>query len=182
MDLVITEAGRQVLEWEVGLPADADAPRLEAFFRQQAGGHVGTGRLFIYDNRALHADISSGTVPVDGVAVAPCSMDTLSAAATGRSENLLERVIDVCLKEGRRLVVVPRETPLSRIHLRNLLTLAEAGAVVLPAMPAFYHRPAGLADLVDFIAGKALMALGLPQTLFTPWQGGAATPPAEPAP
>lgn len=173
VDLVVTGAGYQVLEWELGFRrSDGDAAA-EAFFRRgpDGDGPVQSGRLALHDNASLGADISSGTVPIDGAAIVPCSMDTVSAAATGRSENLLERVIDISLKEGRRLVLVPRETPLSRIHLRNLLTVAEAGAIVLPAMPGFYHRPGRVEDLVDFVAGKVLNALGLSHTLFTPWGG-----------
>lgn len=171
VDLIISEAGYQVLDWELGFVHAGDAAAAEAFFRRGPDGVIDAGRLVLHDNTVLHADIASGSVPVDGTAVVPCSMDTASAAASGRSENLLERVVDVSLKEGRRLVLVPRETPLSRIHLRNLLTLAEAGAVVLPAMPGFYHRPGRLEDLIDFVAGKVLHALALPQNLFKPWQG-----------
>lgn len=170
VDLIITPAGRQVLAHELGLDESADDADTAAFFTPE-GGAGGRGRLALHHFGALHADISSGSVPVDGLVVIPCSMDTVSALATGRSENLLERVGDVALKEGRRLVVVPRETPLSRIHLRNLLTLAEAGAVVLPAMPAFYHQPSRVDDLVDFVVGKVMAALGLQQDLFRPWQG-----------
>ncbi len=173
VDLIVTEAGWQVLEYELDLRT-RDARDVERFIREghgPAGEPVTGGRLQQHDNASLYADISSGSVPLDGVAIVPCSMDTVSALATARSENLLERVGDVALKERRRLVVVPRETPLSLIHLRNLVTLAECGAVVLPAMPGFYHRPRTVADLVDFVAGKVLNALGLPQELFLPWAG-----------
>lgn len=171
VDLLITEAGWQVLDYELDLRS-RDPGAVELFIRQgfgPAGEPVTTGRLEQHDNADLYADISSGSVALDGVAIVPCSMDTVSALATARSENLLERVGDVALKERRRLVVVPRETPLSLVHLRNLLTLAECGAVVLPAMPGFYHRPGGVQDIVDFVAGKVLNALGLPQQLFRPW-------------
>ncbi len=167
VDLLVSEAGAQVLDYELGFRAVGDPEAVRAFFRPPGA----PGPLYVHDNRNLYAEISSGSAALDGVAVVPCSMDTVSALATGRSENLLERVGDVALKEGRRLVLVPRETPLSRIHLRNLLTLSEAGAVILPAMPGFYHRPRTLDDVVDFIAGKVLNALGLEQNLFVPWQG-----------
>jgi len=170
VDLIVTEAGKQVLAYELGFRGLHDPAATAAFFLPP-GARPGAAEAFrLHDNRDLYTDLSSGTVPVDGVAFVPCSMDTVSALATGRSENLLERVGDVALKEGRRLVLVPRETPLSRIHLRNLLTLAESGAVILPAMPGFYHHPRSVEDLVDFIAGKVLNALGLPQDLFRPWQ------------
>lgn len=171
VDLIVTPAGRLVLSHELGLDASAGDADTAAFF-SPASGEGGQGRLVLHDIGALYADISSGSVPLDGLVIVPCSMDTVSALATGRSENLLERVGDVALKEGRRLVVVPRETPLSLIHLRNLLALVEAGAVVLPAMPAFYHQPTRLEDLVDFVVGKVINALGLRQDLFTPWRGG----------
>jgi 4-hydroxy-3-polyprenylbenzoate decarboxylase len=104
-------------------------------------------------------------------------MGTLARVAHGFSSNLIERAADVALKEGRPLVVVPRETPLSAIHLRNMLLLAEAGAVVLPAMPGFYHRPERVEDLVDFVVGKILQRLGIDHEMFRRWQ----TPEAPPA-
>lgn len=171
VDLIVTDAGWQVMEYELGLAGRA-AGEVEELVRHQGwGGAVRQGEFRLHDNRRLYTDISSGSVPLDGVAIVPCSMDTVSAIATARSENLLERVADVALKERRRLVVVPRETPLSLVHLRNLVVLAESGAVVLPAAPGFYHRPKRVEDLVDFVAGKVLNALGLPQDLFTPWSG-----------
>jgi polyprenyl P-hydroxybenzoate/phenylacrylic acid decarboxylase-like protein len=101
--------------------------------------------------------------------VVPCSMKTMAGIATGASSSLIERAADVMLKEGRRLVIVPRETPMSLPALRNMVACAEAGAVILPAMPAFYQRPATIDDLADFIAGKILNALGFEQQLFPPW-------------
>lgn len=171
VDLIITPAGYQVLEEEMGLVGRSPL-EVAAFFagprELEAPGNPGAG-LHLYDCNDLRADIASGSVPVDGVAIVPCSMSTVSALATGRSGDLLERVGDVALKEGRRLVVVPRETPLSVVHLRNLLLLAEAGAVILPAMPGFYHRPRRVEELVEFVAGKVLTALGVGQTLLPPW-------------
>lgn len=194
VDVVITPAGRQVLAWETGLPEDVGPEEVAEFL---AGGGTPAGwagpgagvtemgsslqgrmgptnpeLLRLHDCADLTSPLASGSVPVDGVAVVPCSTDMLSALATGRSENLLQRIGDVALKEGRRLVVVPRETPLSLVHLRNMLTLAAMGVVVLPAMPGFYHNPRSVDDLVDFVAGKVLLALGLPQHLFRPWAGG----------
>lgn len=157
IDLIITEAGRLVLEDEV---------RKEDYQWM----FQGPTNLHIYDNRELMSDIASGSALFDSLVIAPCSMDTVSAVASGRSSNLLERVADVALKEKRRCVLVPRETPLSIIHLRNLLTVAEAGAIVLPAMPAFYHKPQDIHDLVKFIVGKILNILGMPQGVLKPWQ------------
>jgi 4-hydroxy-3-polyprenylbenzoate decarboxylase len=102
--------------------------------------------------------------------VAPCSMGSLGAIANGISQNLIHRAADVCLKEGRRLVLVPRETPLNGIHLQNMLTLSRAGAIILPAMPGFYHQPREVDDLVKFIVARIIEQLHLPQTLMPPWE------------
>lgn len=110
----------------------------------------------------LKAPIASGTTPTAGMIIMPCSASTLAAIAHGLSTNLLQRAADVCLKERRRLVIVPRETPVSTIHLENMLTLSRLGVTVLPPEPAFYLHPASVGDIVDFIVGKALDALGLP--------------------
>ncbi|MDA0988797.1 MAG: UbiX family flavin prenyltransferase [Chloroflexi bacterium] len=113
----------------------------------------------------LKAPIASGTTPTAGMIVMPCSASTLAAIAHGLSTNLLQRAADVCLKERRRLVIVPRETPVSTIHLENMLTLSRLGVTVLPPEPAFYLHPASVGDIVDFIVGRALDALGLPEFL-----------------
>ncbi len=110
----------------------------------------------------LKAPIASGTTPTSGMMVIPCSTATLAAIAHGLSSNLLQRAADVCLKEGQKLVLVPRETPLSPIHLENMLALARLGVVVLPPEPAFYLRPTSVEDIVEYIVAKALSALGLP--------------------
>ena len=113
----------------------------------------------------LAAPIASGTYPVRGMAVVPCSMGTIAAIAHGLADNLLRRAADVCLKERRPLVLVPRETPLSAIHLDNLAALARLGATVLPPQPAFYLRPESIGDVVDFVTERTLMALGLTDAL-----------------
>ena len=116
----------------------------------------------------LRAPIASGSTPTAGMVVIPCSAGTLAAIAHGLSSNLLQRAADVCLKERRRLVVVPRETPLSPIHLENMLALARLGVVVLPPEPAFYLHPASVEDIVEYIVAKALDALGLPDFVDRP--------------
>lgn len=121
--------------------------------------------LIYYDVQDLRAPIASGTYPTAGMAVVPCSMSTASAIAHGASTNLLQRAADVALKERRPLVVVPRETPLSAIHLANLLRLARLDVVVLPAMPAFYLRPRQIEEVVAFLAARTLDALGVPDAL-----------------
>ena len=119
----------------------------------------------------LGAPIASGTFATHGMIVVPCSMASLAAIAHGVGSNLLHRAADVSLKEGRKLVLVPRETPLNRIHLKNMLAVTEAGAELLPAMPGFYHHPESIEDLVDMLAGRILDRLGVENTLFRRWQG-----------
>jgi len=118
----------------------------------------------------MEAEIASGTAAAQGMIVVPCSMGALARIARGISSNLIERAADVMLKERRPLICCPRETPLNIIHLRNMLHLAQAGAQILPCMPAFYHHPQNLEDLADFIAGRILDGLGLDHKLFSPWQ------------
>jgi polyprenyl P-hydroxybenzoate/phenylacrylic acid decarboxylase-like protein len=124
-----------------------------------------------YDEKDVGASIASGSFVTEGMAIVPCSMRTLAGVAHGASDNLVLRAADVCLKERRRLVMVPRETPLSLVHLRNMAVAAEAGAIILPAMPAFYHQPKSIGDLVNFVVGKILDTLGIEHTLFRRWGG-----------
>ena len=126
----------------------------------------------MYEPGDLAAPAASGSAAPDAVVVCPCSMSTAAHIALGTSRKLIHRVAEVAIKERRRLVVVPRETPLSSIHLRRLLELSEAGAVVLPAMPGYYALPRSLEDAVDHVVGKMLAALGFEQRLFPPWDGG----------
>ena len=157
-------AGVQVLATE--LYGDPHLPRDEvlARFTERAGGAA-----TIYDPHDYSAPYASGSAPVDGYVVCPCSMATAGTIATGGEANLIHRAAGVALKEGRKLVLVPRETPLSLIHLRGLATLHEAGAVILFAAPGFYHGAATIDDLVDFVAGRCLAQLGLDTTLVKPW-------------
>ena len=157
-------AGVQVLATE--LYGDPRLPRDEvlARFTERAGGAA-----TIYDPHDYSAPYASGSAPVDGYVVCPCSMATAGTIATGGEANLIHRAAGVALKEGRKLVLVPRETPLSTIHLENLLKLRQAGAVILFAAPGFYHGAETIDDLVDFIAGRCLAQLGLDTTLVKPW-------------
>lgn len=125
------------------------------------------GRCYAADD--LSAPISSGSFPTAGMVVIPCSMKTLAAIAHGISDNLIIRAADVMLKEKRKLILVPRESPLNLIHLRNLTIAAEAGAVILPPMAAFYFKPKSIADLVDHMVGKVLDLLGVEHHLFPRW-------------
>ena len=119
----------------------------------------------------IGAAIASGSFLMDAMVVVPCSMKTAACIAGGISDNLLTRAADVALKEGRPLLLVPRETPMHAIHLENLLKLARLGVKVLPACPAFYHRPESVADIVDMLVGKICDSLGVEHHLFTRWQG-----------
>jgi 4-hydroxy-3-polyprenylbenzoate decarboxylase len=163
--LVVTEAGAQVMDFELefALPQINPAEAVKRFLE------VDEGRLRVADVEDIFDPIASGSHPVDAMVVCPASMGFCGSVAAGLASNLPERAADVMLKEGRPLVFVPRETPLSLIHLRNLTTLAEAGARIVPAMPAFYHRPRTLDDQVDFVVGKVLDAVGLDHDLFERW-------------
>ncbi|HET9045607.1 MAG TPA: flavin prenyltransferase UbiX [Casimicrobiaceae bacterium] len=136
------------------------------------------GQLNVYSREDWYAPVASGSNPGDAMAVCPCSMGTLGAIAAGLADNLIERAADVMLKERRPLVLVPRETPLSAIHLENMLKLARAGAVILPPAPGFYTRPQSVEDLVDFVVARALDHLGVAHALVSRWgeNRGAAPP------
>ncbi len=124
-----------------------------------------------YDNSNMAAPISSGSFLAKGMAIIPCSMKTLSSIANGYDENLISRAAGVCIKESRKLVLVPRETPLSAIHLRNMLRLCEIGVIILPAMPGFYHDPKNIKDLEDHLVGKVLDQFGIRHNIFKRWEG-----------
>ncbi len=124
-----------------------------------------------YEDDNMAAPISSGSFRTDGMAIAPCSMKTLASIANAFDDSLVSRAASVCIKEHRRLVVVPRETPLSKIHLENMTKLADAGAVILPAMPGFYHRPETLDDLINHVVGKVLDQFGIEHRMFKRWGG-----------
>jgi 4-hydroxy-3-polyprenylbenzoate decarboxylase len=169
LELVISDYGRRLLRDELGDEASVD--RLQDFLVARYGSGVRNGSYTLYSNKDLGAKIASGSQDCEGMAVVPCSMKTLAGIAHGLSRNLVERAADVMLKERRRLVIVPRETPMSLPQLRNMVLCAEAGAMVLPAMPAFYQMPQTLDDLADFMAGKVLSALGFHHQLYPAWKG-----------
>lgn len=167
VDLVASTFGARLLREEAGL--DLEEETIHEFLARTETLIEIPGRLVRYDEHDLGAAISSGSYPAAGMAIVPCSAKTLSGIAHGASLNLIERAADVTLKERRRLVVVPREAPLNLIHLKNLVAVTEAGGIVIPASPGFYQKPETFEDLADFIAGRVLNVLGIPQTLFTPW-------------
>ena len=169
VELVASEFGRRLLRDELG--PEAAVERFEPYLAARYGEGVHNGRLTLHTNKDVGATIASGSFECEGMVIVPCSMKTLSGVAHGASRNLIERAADVMLKERRRLIIVPRETPMSLPQLRNLVLCAEAGAVVLPAMPAFYQQPETLDDLADFITGKILSALGFTHRLYPAWTG-----------
>ena len=169
VDVVVSEFGRRLLRDELGESAAIGV--LETYLRDTYGSTVGNGTIRIHSNKDVGATIASGSYVCAGMVIVPCSMKTLAGVANGLSRNLVERAADVVLKEHRRLVLVPRETPMSLPQLKNLVSCCEAGAVVLPAMPAFYQRPQTLDDLADFMAGKILSALGFEHQLYPSWTG-----------
>jgi 4-hydroxy-3-polyprenylbenzoate decarboxylase len=166
---VISPAGEKVMQLESGIRLGKTLREKQDALIRAAEIDAGKGSLRLFDPMNLAAPISSGSFTCAGMAVIPCSTGTLGRIASGISSSLIERAADVALKERRPLVLVPRETPLSEIHLRNMLTLRRAGADILPAMPAFYHRPRTIADLVDMIVGRVLDRLGVENTLFYRW-------------
>ena len=160
--LIVSSYGMRLLADEAGI-ADLDGLR------------AATGdwsRVELYDSTNRGATPASGSAPSRGMVVCPCSMGTLASIAAGTSRNLVERAADVALKERRPLVLVPRESPLSLIHLENMTRLTRAGAVILPASPGFYHRPRGIDDLVDFVVARILDHLEVENTLSARWRSG----------
>lgn len=153
--LIISNSARKIIEIETDLePEDVE----------KLADHV-------YAPDDFTAPIASGSHIFDAMVVIPCSMGTLSGIACGSSDTLITRAADVCLKDRRKLILVPRETPLSLVQLRNMVSVAEAGAVVLPACPAFYSRPQSLEDLVDVLVGRVLDLIGLENNLYERWGG-----------
>src|SRR3989442_9299918 len=169
VELIVSDYGRRLLRDELGEQASIE--NLVPFLTARHGGAVSAGTINLHSNRDLGATIASGSHGCSGMAIVPCSMKTLAAVAHGLSRNLIERAADVMMKERRRLVIVPRETPMSLPQLRNMVLCAEAGATMLPAMPAFYQQPRTLDDLADFMAGKILAALGFEHDLYPAWTG-----------
>lgn len=170
VDVAVTDAGCKVMRHEQGVDVGAQGERLAEALPIWLGPEV-AAHVRGFDARAIEAPPSSGTSLTGGVIVCPCSMGTLARVSVGFSSNLVERAADVALKEGRPLLLVPREAPLSVIHLENLLRLARLGAVVLPASPGFYHRPQSIDDLVNHLVGKVLDRLGVPHDLSARWKG-----------
>jgi len=165
--VVVTDAGWRVLKEELGW----EASRRQSAFEERFGGVAGGSRVTYHPNADIGASIASGSFRVEGMIIMPCSMGTLASLAHGISDDLMTRAADVMLKEGRKLIIVPRETPLHAIHLENMLALARLGVKLVPAMPAFYYGPQTIDDLVDFLVGKVLDIMPLDHSLFKRWGG-----------
>ena len=164
VDVVVTSAGKMVMREELGVSGFADMEKLGlSGIRKQ---------IKIWENDNFKAPFMSGSNAPEAVVICPCSMGKLAALANGISGNLIERTADVALKERRQMILVVRETPLSLVHLENMVRAARAGAQILPAMPAFYHHPRTIDDMVDFVVGKILGLLRIEHNLFKGWKKG----------
>lgn len=168
VELVVSDAARLVLREEQGLSLKSlnQPESFSALFEPQT-----LERVVFHSHKDFTAPIASGSYPVSGMVIIPCSMGTLGAVASGISQNLIHRAADCCMKEGRKLAIVPRETPLNAIHLENMLKLARLGVSIVPAAPGFYSGAARIEDLVDFMVGKVLDQFGIPHALYPRWTG-----------
>jgi 4-hydroxy-3-polyprenylbenzoate decarboxylase len=159
--IICSETGAEVFEYELGMSPESFVKKLKT------GGPLPV----IHQNSNLFSPPASGSFKADAMVIVPCSMASLGGMASGSLQSLLGRSADVCLKEKRTLIVAPRETPLNQIHLRNMLSLSEAGAIILPAMPGFYNHPASVDDIVNFTVSRILDQLGIENNLIKRWDG-----------
>jgi flavin prenyltransferase len=167
--LMVSKAARSVLAWELDVRLPKHSKAVEGYFAHRFGAQPGQVRVF--GEQQWSAPVASGSGAPHAMVVCPCSMGTLSSIAMGSSHNLITRAADVVLKERRRLILVPRETPFSLIHLRNMVTVTELGGIVLAANPGFYHRPASVEQIVDFIVARVLDQLEIAHELGVRWGG-----------
>ena len=168
VQLLYSQAAQVVARQEVDLELPSRPGEAKAALLARLGA-VDPEKLVIFGREEWFAPVASGSNPPDAMIVCPCSMGTLAAIAQGLADKLIERAADVVLKEGRKLILVPRETPLSAIHLENMLRLARAGAVILPPSPGFYHHPQSVSDVVDFVVARILDQLAIPHALMQRW-------------
>ncbi|HEX9195746.1 MAG TPA: flavin prenyltransferase UbiX, partial [Azonexus sp.] len=169
VQLLYSQAAQVVARQEMGVELQSRPAEAKATLLTRLPATVDPEKLAVFGREEWFAPVASGSNPPDAMVVCPCSMGTLAAIAQGLADNLIERAADVVLKEGRKLVLVPRETPFSAIHLENMLRLARAGAVIVPPSPGFYHHPQSVADLVDFVVARILDQLAVPHTLMQRW-------------
>ena len=176
--LLYSQAAQIVSHQEMDLRLPTSAREAAQFFSARFG--ASSGQLRAFGREEWFAPVASGSNPTDAMVICPCTMGTLASIATGLADNLIERAADVALKEARKLVLVPRETPLSAIHLENMLKLARAGAIILPPNPGFYHHPQTVQDLVDFVVARVLDHLGVEHQLMPRWGESAMADPSNP--
>lgn len=169
LGISILEVLRDYTDWETHLVMTSGAEVTLSYETDKSPDEVKSIADVVHNNDNLAASISSGTFRTEGMIIAPCSMKTVAGIANGYSENLLLRAADVVIKERRRLILIPREAPLSSIHLRNLLTLSDLGAYIIPPVPAFYHKPDGMSDVINHITGRALDYFGIETGLLRSW-------------
>lgn len=169
--LLYSKAAQIVAQQELNLTLPSQPRNAELFFNQFFG--ISEGQLQVFGREAWFSSVASGTNPADAMIVCPCTMGTLAAIAAGMSQDLIERAADVMLKEHRQLILVPRETPFSTIHLENMLKLSKIGAIILPANPGFYHHPQTLQQMIDFIVARILDHLRIEHQLIPRWGAGA---------
>ncbi|MFQ5780808.1 MAG: UbiX family flavin prenyltransferase [Nitrospiria bacterium] len=165
--LTLSPQARVIIKDEMGLDWGGNFSETSEILKRKYADF----ELVYCDERDMTAPVASGSVPTEGMVIAPCSMKTMAAIAHGFSSSLVERAADVTLKEKRPLILMPRETPLNRIHLKNMLTLADMGATLMPAMPAFYHHPRSIDEMVQFVVGRVLDTLKIENRLYTRWTG-----------
>lgn len=167
VSLMVSKPAQVVVGMETDMALPGRVADLQKALRDKFPG--APGRVTVYGRDQWTAPLASGSAVPDAMVICPCTTATVSAVATGASRSLIERAADVALKEGRPVLLVVRETPLSAIHLENMLRLSRAGAVIMPAAPGFYHRPRSVEDLVDFMVARILDHLGIQQSIMTPW-------------
>lgn len=168
--LIISSQSFSIIKDEIGIDWTADKKGAK-FIEDRIKKYFKTDRLFFYENTDMNAPVSSGSFKTDGMLVVPCSMKTLSGIANGYANNLIERAADVTIKEGMTLLLSPREMPFNAIHLENMLKLSRIGVKIAPPVLAFYHKPKKIDDMIDFIAGKILDAVGVEHEIYRRWEG-----------
>jgi flavin prenyltransferase len=165
--LLYSQAAQIVIKQEIGETWPSRAKEVETMLRTRYG--LAEGLLQVFGREEWFAPVASGSNPADAMVICPCTMGTLAAVAAGMSDNLIERAADVSIKEGKKLIVVPRETPYSALHLENMLKLARLGVCILPPNPGFYHHPQSVEALVDFVVARILDQLSVPHSLMKRW-------------
>lgn len=167
VQVLYSQAAQVVIKQEFDLVLPSRAGDAQAWFCERFS--TDESCLEVFGREEWFAPLASGSNPPDAMVVCPCTMATLASISAGLSSDLIERAADVCIKEGRKLVLVPRESPFSTLHLENMLRLSRMGVVILPPNPGFYHHPETVQDLVDFVVARILDQIGIPQTLMTRW-------------